>query len=98
MVAHEVGHHVQNLLGINRQVSQAQRRGSDRDANALSVQMELQADCFAGVWGHHAARRENLDPGDVDEGRVAVIRPAPDGAPTRIARVDHKPGEIRPPR
>ncbi len=49
VVAHEVGHHVQNLLGINRQVSQAQRRGSERDANALSVQMELQADCFAGV-------------------------------------------------
>lgn len=72
VVAHEVGHHVQNLLGINRQVSQAQQRGSERDGNALSVQMELQADCFAGVWGHHAATREKLDPGDVEEGLAAA--------------------------
>ncbi|MFA5911100.1 MAG: neutral zinc metallopeptidase [Vicinamibacterales bacterium] len=72
VVAHEIGHHVQNLLGINRQVSQAQRQGSRTNANALSVQMELQADCFAGVWGHHAARRDTLDPGDIEEGLAAA--------------------------
>ena len=72
VVAHEVGHHVQNLLGINRQVSQAQQRGSERAANALSVQMELQADCFAGVWGHHAGKRGMLDAGDVEEGLAAA--------------------------
>ncbi len=69
VVAHEVGHHVQNLLGINRQVAQAQQRGN---ANALSVQMELQADCFAGVWGHHAQRKNLLDQGDVEEGLSAA--------------------------
>lgn len=72
VVAHEVGHHVQHLLGINRQVAQAQQRGSERDANALSVRMELQADCFAGVWGHHAARKDMLDQGDVEEGLAAA--------------------------
>ena len=72
VVAHEVGHHVQNLLGINRQVSQAQQRGSRGDANALSVRMELQADCFAGVWGYHAATRGMLDDGDVEEGLAAA--------------------------
>ena len=72
VVAHEVGHHVQNLLGTNRQVAQAQQRGSERDANALSVQMELQADCFAGVWGHHAATRGILEDGDIDEGLAAA--------------------------
>ena len=72
VVAHEVGHHVQNLLGINRQVSQAQQQGRERDANALSVRMELQADCFAGVWGHHAGKRGILDSGDVEEGLAAA--------------------------
>ncbi len=69
VVAHEVGHHVQNLLGTNRQVAQAQQRGN---ANAMSVQMELQADCFAGVWGHHAQRKNLLDQGDVEEGLSAA--------------------------
>jgi predicted metalloprotease len=72
VVAHEVGHHVQTLLGINRQVGQAQSGSSRAGANALSVQMELQADCFAGVWGHHANRKNLLDPGDVDEGLSAA--------------------------
>jgi predicted metalloprotease len=72
VVAHEVGHHVQNLLGINRQVSQAQRQGSQAGANALSVAMELQADCFAGIWGNHASRKQLLDEGDVDEGLAAA--------------------------
>ncbi len=71
VVAHEVGHHVQTLLGISERVQRAQSsRGSD--ANALSVRMELQADCFAGVWGYHAAQRQLLDPGDVDEGLGAA--------------------------
>jgi len=72
VVAHEVGHHVQNLLGINRQVAQAQQGSGRAGSNALSVQLELQADCFAGVWGHHAQRRELLDPGDVEEGLAAA--------------------------
>jgi len=71
VVAHEVGHHVQTLLGINRQVQEAQQSGSGR-ANALSVQLELQADCLAGVWGHHANKKQLLDPGDVDEGLSAA--------------------------
>lgn len=73
VVAHEVGHHVQNLLGINRQVSEAQQgSGSRAQVNALSVQLELQADCFAGVWGHHANKKALLDAGDVDEGLSAA--------------------------
>ena len=73
VVAHEVGHHVQNLLGINRQVQEAQQRGGSRaGANALSVQLELQADCLAGVWGHHANKKQLLDPGDIDEGISAA--------------------------
>jgi predicted metalloprotease len=72
VVAHEVGHHIQNLLGVNRQVAQAQQQGSRGDANALSVRMELQADCFAGVWGHHAQNKDKLDQGDIDEGISAA--------------------------
>ncbi|HUQ89408.1 MAG TPA: neutral zinc metallopeptidase [Vicinamibacterales bacterium] len=72
VVAHEVGHHVQTLLGINRQVQQAQQSGGRAGANALSVQLELQADCFAGVWGHHANKKDLLDPGDVEEGISAA--------------------------
>jgi predicted metalloprotease len=72
VVAHEIGHHVQNLLGINRQVQQAQQRAGGSGANALSVQLELQADCFAGVWGHHAGKKQLLDEGDVDEGLRAA--------------------------
>jgi uncharacterized protein len=72
VVAHEVGHHVQTLLGVNRQVQQAQQGSNRAGANALSVQLELQADCFAGVWGHHANKKNLLDPGDVDEGLKAA--------------------------
>ena len=72
VVAHEVGHHVQHVLGINRQVQQAQQGGNRAGANALSVQLELQADCLAGVWGHHANKKQLLDPGDVDEGLSAA--------------------------
>ena len=57
VIAHEVGHHVQNLLGINQKVSQAQRSGSKKQANQLSVALELQADCFAGVWCQHGQKQ-----------------------------------------
>ena len=72
VVAHEVGHHVQNLLGIAESVTAARERSDDRQANALSVRLELQADCFAGVWGHYAAARGSLEPGDADEGLNAA--------------------------
>jgi predicted metalloprotease len=72
VIAHEVGHHVQNLLGISEQIDSARRRASEREANALSVLQELQADCFAGVWGHHADRKDLLDAGDVEDGLNAA--------------------------
>lgn len=73
VIAHEVGHHVQNLLGISAKVQQARRQVSEKEANALSVRLELQADCLAGVWAHHAnARRKVLEPGDVEEGLRAA--------------------------
>jgi predicted metalloprotease len=71
VIAHEVGHHVQKLLGISDEVHQAeQAAGSRADANALSVRLELQADCFAGVWGHD--NQQLLDPGDVEEALTAA--------------------------
>jgi len=72
VVAHEVGHHVQNMLGVSEQVSAAQSNANERLKNALSVRLELQADCYAGVWGHYAARRGLLDPGDAEEGLNAA--------------------------
>ena len=75
VIAHEVGHHVQNLLGIAQKVHQAQQRASPEQANALSVRMELQADCFAGVWAHHANRmRQILEQGDVEEALNAAAQ------------------------
>jgi len=71
VIAHEIGHHVQHLLDIDRQVRQLQQSRPDQ-ANALSVRMELQADCFAGLWGHTTARRDLLDEGDVEEGLRAA--------------------------
>jgi hypothetical protein len=73
VIAHEVGHHVQNLLGISSQVHQRQQSVSQEEGNELSVRLELQADCFAGVWGHHADRqRQMLESGDVEEGLNAA--------------------------
>lgn len=73
VVAHEVGHHVQTLLGISDQVRQAGRGKSKAQVNALSVKQELQADCFAGLWGHAAnVDRQLLDPGDLDEALTAA--------------------------
>ncbi len=73
VVAHEVGHHVQTLLGISRQVHAAKQGRSEAEANALSVRQELQADCFAGLWGHHVNTERNLlDPGDLEEALQAA--------------------------
>ena len=64
MIAHEVGHHVQNLLGIADEVQAARSSAGEREANALSVRLELQADCFAGVWAHTpSAARKLLEAG-----------------------------------
>ena len=73
VIAHEIGHHVQTLLGTSQQVHQAQQQASKEQANALSVKLELQADCYAGVWAHHANRsRQLLEEGDVEEGLNAA--------------------------
>lgn len=71
VIAHEFGHHVQNVLGINAEV-QREQQAKPREANALSVKLELQADCLAGVWAHSAARRNLLEPGDLEEGLGAA--------------------------
>ncbi len=68
VIAHEVGHHVQNLLGISDQVQARQQRVGRAEANDLSVRLELQADCLAGIWGHHTEReRDMLETGDLEE-------------------------------
>jgi predicted metalloprotease len=67
VIAHEVGHHVQHLLGITDKVDEAARGMSETEANALSVRVELQADCFAGVWAFNAKQRGKVETGDVDE-------------------------------
>jgi predicted metalloprotease len=73
VIGHEVGHHVQTLLGTSDRVRAAQARGSQADANRIQVAMELQADCFAGVWAYHANQAQPvLEPGDVEEGLAAA--------------------------
>lgn len=73
VIAHEVGHHVQNLVGTAGKVREAQQGMGQAQANALSVRMELQADCYAGVWANHAARsRQLLESGDIEEGLNAA--------------------------
>lgn len=75
VIAHEVGHHVQNLLGISSQAADLQRRMSETQANALSVRQELQADCYAGVWAHYSQRdgtNIQLESGDIEEGLGAA--------------------------
>jgi predicted metalloprotease len=71
VIAHEVGHHVQNLLGINQQVRNQQESNPD-DANELSVRLELQADCFAGVWAFTVYERDSLQSNDLEEGLDAA--------------------------
>ena len=75
VIAHEVGHHVQNLLGISGKMDQMRGRVSQTEFNALSVRLELQADCFAGVWAHHAQKsRQILENGDVEEAMNAAAK------------------------
>jgi predicted metalloprotease len=75
VIAHEVGHHVQNLLGVTGQMEQMRGRVGQTEYNRLSVRLELQADCFAGVWGHHAQNaRQILEQGDVEEAMNAAAR------------------------
>ena len=73
VIAHEVGHHVQNLLGISSKVEAQRRRVSEAEGNALSVRLELQADCFAGVWGKHAdSMKKILQPGELEQALTAA--------------------------
>lgn len=73
VIAHEVGHHIQKITGIEPRVRSAQRSASRSEANALSVRMELQADCLAGLWAHHADRRTDIvEEGDIGEGLAAA--------------------------
>jgi uncharacterized protein len=73
VVAHEIGHHVQTLLGISDRAMAARERASEAEANALSVRQELQADCFAGIWAHNADQsRQLLESGDIEEGLNAA--------------------------
>ncbi len=90
VVAHEVGHHLQNLLGISESVTAARSRSDDRQSNALSVRLELQADCFAGVWGRSAQAKGLLERGDADEGLNAAAAIGDD----RLQRMSR--GEIVP--
>ncbi|MBL8337580.1 MAG: neutral zinc metallopeptidase [Rhodoferax sp.] len=75
VIAHEVGHHVQNLLGITARMEETRQRVSQVQYNALSVRLELQADCLAGVWAHHAQKaRQILEKGDIEEAMNAAAR------------------------
>jgi len=72
VIAHEVGHHIQNLRGTSTRVHQRRSQVSEVEGNQLSVRQELQADCLAGVWAHYAQQRGLLEPGDIDEGLRAA--------------------------
>lgn len=90
VLGHEVGHHVQNLLGTTTKVRKLQQRSNQKNSNALSVMMELQADCYAGVWAHTAHRQTNiLEAGDVEEGLVAAASIGDDRLMRNAGRVAH---------
>ncbi len=90
VIAHEIGHHVQNLTGTSSKVRQAQARVSKSDANELSVLTELQADCYAGVWAHHAHKqRQVLEKGDIEEGLAAASAVGDDRLQRRAGRTVH---------
>ena len=75
VIAHEIGHHVQNLLGIMEKIQARQSRASERDANTLSVRLELQADCLAGIWASYANQeRKILEQGGLEEGLNAAAQ------------------------
>jgi len=97
VLAHEIGHHVQNLLGIDSKVRQMQRARPDM-ANQLSVRLELQADCLAGVWGHSTEQRNILEAGDVNK----ALMPLPSATtacsawPDAASTLTHSPTAARP--
>jgi predicted metalloprotease len=85
VIAHEVGHHVQNLLGVADKVHAAEQRASQTEANALSVKMELQADCYAGIWAHSAQNTSKVvEPGDIDEALTAASSVGDDTIQKRV--------------
>jgi predicted metalloprotease len=88
VVGHEVGHHVQNLLGALDRAHELQRVArSEGEANRLQVMIELQADCYAGVWAHHANRRQQvLEPGDIEEGLAAATAIGDDRLAREVGR------------
>lgn len=91
VIAHEVGHHVQNLVGIATQVRQQQARSSKAQANALSVKMELQADCLAGIWINHTEKRNAiLEAGDIEEGLRAAAAVGDDTIMQRAGRAPQR--------
>ncbi|WP_181706779.1 KPN_02809 family neutral zinc metallopeptidase [Chthonobacter rhizosphaerae] len=74
VIAHEVGHHVQNVLGILPEFNRLRQTMSEEEANAMSIRVELQADCFAGVWAHDAAQKGLLEQGDIEEAMNAATQ------------------------
>jgi predicted metalloprotease len=85
VIAHEVGHHVQNLLGVAEKVHAARQQSSESDANALQVKMELQADCYAGIWAHYADNaRQVVEAGDIDEALTAASAVGDDTIQKRV--------------
>ncbi|WP_223787441.1 KPN_02809 family neutral zinc metallopeptidase [Marinicella meishanensis] len=88
VIGHEVGHHIQNITGTARQVRQWQSQAKSKtEVNQLSVMMELQADCLAGVWAHHANKKQNmLEPGDIEEGLRAAASIGDDTIQSRAGR------------
>lgn len=87
VIAHEVGHHVQDVLGVTRQVAQARGRLNQSQNNAMSVRVELQADCYAGVWAHHSQQGKNwLDPGDIEAAMNAAAQIGDDALQANAGR------------
>ena len=87
VIGHEVGHHIQNVTGVINRAQQLKSRSSQADANAIQVLVELQADCYAGVWAHHAEnRRDFLERGDVEEGLQAASAIGDDTLQRRAGR------------
>ncbi|PID61721.1 MAG: hypothetical protein CSB44_05640 [Gammaproteobacteria bacterium] len=90
VIAHEVGHHVQNLLGVSMAVQQRRQQVGKAEGNALSVRAELQADCYAGVWAHHAHKDfQLLEAGDLEEGMNAAAKIGDDALMSQAGSVPH---------